>query len=250
MKPEQEWVWFDVPPIVTPELWDQCSAILLEQQRGRPKPTKRVRHLFVGLAFCTCGGRMQVPSNNPKYICPKCKNKIPLGDLEAIFHEQLRGFVLSPEEVSWHFEQADEVIREKEALVVSAEAKERSLSQDMDRIMALYLERRLTPETFSERHQPLEQQRAQLRSQVPQLLAELDFLRISRASSDEIIREAQDLYGRWSSLTPDEKRRIAEQLTERIVVGQGEVDIHLLFQPSRSELVAGGQRTLSGSAPR
>lgn len=59
---------------------------------------------------------MYVPSNSPKYICPKCHNKIPLADLEAIFREELHEYFVSPELVAKHLQEADRVLAEKEEL--------------------------------------------------------------------------------------------------------------------------------------
>src|SRR5215204_4900052 len=77
-----------VEPIVSEELWEQVNAILNQEQ----KPLKKTVHLFAGLIFCECGGRMSVPSNSPKYICGNCRQKIGTLDLEEIFREQLRAF--------------------------------------------------------------------------------------------------------------------------------------------------------------
>lgn len=251
LKPESDWVWTEVPPIVTPELWDQCAAFLTARQTGgRRPPAKRPRHLFMGLAHCVCGSKMAVPSNSPKYICPSCRNKIPVSDLEAVFKEQLRAFFLSPDDVSRYVEQADDTLQAKEALLVGLEAEETKVSAEMDKVMALYLADQLSKEGFGERHKPLEARRATLRDEIPRLQGEVSFLKISLASSDEVIREAQDLYGRWDELTPDEKRRIVEQAVDRITVGEGEVSIELGFRPQPpqgGELVAKRQRNFRGS---
>jgi hypothetical protein len=84
-------------------------------------------------------------------------------------------------------------------------------------------------------------------AQLPQLHGELDFLKIQYLSSDEIITEARDLYGRWPQLTPEEKRHIVEHITERITIGKDEVQIDLAYLPSSSEVMAEGQRNFRDS---
>jgi len=163
--------------------------------------------------------------------------KNPTADLETVFREQLRGFFLSPQEVSRHFEQADEEIGSREAVLASLQAEQAKLTIEMDKIMSLFLADQLPKEAVGERYRPLDERRGKVRDEIPRLLGELDFLKISLASRDELVREAQDLYGRWADLTADEKRRIVEQIVNRITIGEGDVAIDLCFRPSR-ELMA------------
>ena len=88
-KPKSDWVYIKVEPVVSAEVWDQCNAILDEQRKRRKPPARKRVHLFGGITFCSCGQKMYVPSNSPKYVCAKCRNKIPVEDLEGIFQEQL-----------------------------------------------------------------------------------------------------------------------------------------------------------------
>ena len=89
LKDEKHWVIQESEPLVSEELWTRCNAILRDQRASRRPVAKRRVHLFGGVTFCACGGKMYVPSNNPKYgICQKCHKKIPIVDLEGIFHEQ------------------------------------------------------------------------------------------------------------------------------------------------------------------
>ncbi len=249
LKPEEDWVWTTVEPVVSEEVWDQCNAILIEQKEARRPPTKRPRHLFAGLATCECGGKMNVPSNSPKYICQTCRNKIPIDDLETVFREQLRGFFFSAEDISQHLQQADETIQAKEALLTSLCSEQTKVKEKMDKILALYLDDEISKRGFGQRYGPLEERHTHLGDEIPRIQGELDFLKISLTSSDDIIREAQDLYGRWDDLLTEEKRRIVEQVVERIYIGKDEITIEVSYQPLRSEMMAKGQQTLRAALP-
>ena len=82
-----------IEPIVSAELWDQVNAILNSNQRVGKKTVQ----LFAGFVYCQCGGKMNVPSNSPKYICSTCRRKISTQDLEEIVQSQLRAYRVSPE---------------------------------------------------------------------------------------------------------------------------------------------------------
>lgn len=87
--------------LVSRELFENCRAILLAQERdGGAK--RKVVHLFAGFVFCSCGQKMYVPSNAKKYICGDCLSKIPTDDLEAIFCSQLSHYEL-PESLKAEF---------------------------------------------------------------------------------------------------------------------------------------------------
>jgi site-specific DNA recombinase len=235
LKPESEWVHTQVEPVVSEELWDTCERIVLSQ-RERAKPAaKRAMHLFAGFAFCACGEKMYVRSNSPKYVCEKCRNKMPIGDLEAVYREQLHHFLISPEEIDAHDAAAVEAMREKERLIASAEAELRRIELDDENLFQLYSARELTKEDFGRRHRPLSERRTQLEDEVPRLQAELDILRIGTFSRREALGEARDLTDRWSDLPLQEKRQIVEAITDRIVIGKEDVEITLLHLPSGTD---------------
>ena len=52
----------------------------------------------------------------------------------------------------------------------------------------------------------------------------------------DIASEATTLYDRWPQLTIDDRRKIAEALCEKIVIGDGEIDLTLSYHPSSEEL--------------
>lgn len=233
MKPEHEWVHHDVPAIIAEELWTECAAILEGRKGSRAHVTKHVRHLFAGLTFCHCGNKMYVPSNQQnKYVCQQCRNKMPVIDLEDIFHEQLRNFFFSNEEVNRHISEFDEVIFKKEEILNIQEKERKKLESEIDKLYALYQADAIDKKGFAEKYKPLAQRQAELDDEMPALQAEIDVLKITQLSQGEIISEARDLYSRWLDLPHDEKRRIVEAITENIVIGEGEVEINLYYAPA------------------
>ena len=242
IKQQDDWVVNKVEPIISEELWDQCNSILDEQEKNNKRQSRNVVHLFTGFLFCTCGQKMYVPSNSPKYICRDCRNKIGTVDLEEVFHKQLKTFFFSSTEIKNYLNKSDKVIKEKEELLKSLEQEKNKIQQEMDKVYKLHIDDQITPEGFGRKYKPLEERLKQAEDQIPELQAEIDFFKIQYLSSDQILNEAKDLYTRWPSLEDEEKRKIVESITEKVVVGKEDIDISLCYIPSSSEIMAGEQR--------
>lgn len=232
LKPESEWVWCEVEPIVSEEVWNEVNQILSEQRRKNKRIPRKSVHLFAGLTYCMCGEKMYVPSNSPKYICRKCRNKIPVEDLEKVFHEQLKTFFFTPKDVAEYLKQADDVVRDKEELVAILEDEHRKVGKEMKKILDLYTGDQISAEGFGRVYKPLEERLSQLEDEIPRVRAELDFLKIQYLSSDEILNDARNFASRWPELTLEEKRRIVENIVHRIEVKEKSVLIELAFAPS------------------
>jgi site-specific DNA recombinase len=227
LKPETDWVRTTVPAIVSEELWDTCAQVLSRRREGR-RPARKAAHLFAGFAYCTCGAKMYVWSNSPKYRCAACNNKIPVDDLEAVYREQLREFLLSPDEIDAHAAAAKEAIAEKTILIEATEAELRKVEAEEDRLYQLYMADGLSKEDFARRNKPVSARRAQLVDELPRLQADLTVLQIGSLSRDATLSDAQGLAQRWGDLAKEEKRQIIESITDRIVIGKDQVEIHLI----------------------
>lgn len=246
-KPESEWEYLDVEPVVSPEIWDQCNAILREHREKHKKPAKKAVHLFTGFAFCECGGKMTIPSNNRKYTCQKCKNKIPPDTLEKIFQTQLKDFFFSPDDIAKHLEKADMVIREKKELLEKLEAERAKVERQKEKVSEAYYNDEIPVKAFGAQFRPLEERLEAIKSQIPELQGEIDFLKIKHLSSEEVVKEAQVLYSKWGDLPFEGKRRIIENITDKISIGKDDISISLAYMPSASELTTDGQRTMDNS---
>lgn len=247
-KPESEWLFHPVPPIVSDDLWNRVNAMLTERRSSRKPPAKKPKQLFAGVVYCDCGGKMYVPSNTPKYVCYTCtkrpKNKIPISDLENVFHSQLRDFFFSPEQIAKHLENADSTLQGKEELLASMRTEEAKLQSEAEKLYQLYLANQLTAQSFGQRHRPIEERLKQIGDEVPRLQGEIDFLRINYLSSSQVVTEAQNLYSTWPTLPFEEKRRVIENVTEKIVVGDGNISLDLCYLPSSAELLSKEHRNL------
>lgn len=231
LKAKVDWVFTEVEAIVSEELWNKCNHILDEQSAKRTPPTRKPVYLFTGLVFCSCGGKMPVPSKSKNYFCSKCKNKIAMDDLEAIFHEQLKTFIFSPDEITKYFDKANQAIKEKEELLESLSKEAKKIREEMDQIIRLYLDKNISQEAVGTHYRPLEERLKQIDEQIPTLQGEIDFLKIQYISSDEVVNDAKDLYSHWTSLGSEEKRQIVETITNKITISNEDINISLSSIP-------------------
>lgn len=248
LKPETDWVYTSVEPIVPDALYDECVRIVASQRVGRNRPTKITQHLFTGFLHCTCGQRMYVWAKYPKYLCRTCGNRIPAADIEAVYREQLHGLLLSEDELRQHLNAGHERLREKEALVRLAREEGARLQHEDDRLYSLYQSGQFTADDYGRRYRPLADRRDQLEKELPELLAECDVLRITLDSELEAFSGARDLYGRWTELATSDKRVLVEAITDKIIVGKEEIDIHLISLPLTEKALDGARSEFSGAA--
>jgi site-specific DNA recombinase len=245
LKPESEWVYTPVESIVSKELWDQCNAIL--EQRNGHRPGPKPVQLFAGLLYCGCGQKMYVFARSPKYVCPKCRNKIPIADIEDIYQEQLKDFFISKERIQEHLKSADGNLSDKRQRLEAHNRQLEKVRTEMRKTYDLYQKDQITPEGFGKIYRPLEDQERALVSELPRLQGEIDALEIHHLAANEVIAEATNLHRLWPKFAPDEKRSIVESITEKIVLKQDEIDITFCCMPSSEEFTK-RQRNLSGSS--
>jgi site-specific DNA recombinase len=249
-KPESDWIHSEIPAIIPPELWEECNQ-LLEERSYRPtaRPAKKVAHLFSGYVFCTCGRKMYVPSNTPRYVCQDCRTKIPEVDVERLFQQQLKDFFFSPEAVAHHLAQGDEVLAEKEDLLSTLRVEYDRAKKEMERLYRLYMGEHISPEGFGKNYRPLEERVRQIEEELPRRQAEVDALKIQLTSGGELVEGAQSLYSRWFDLPFEERRTVVESLVDRITVGGGELSLSLLYLPVVPQMVANEHRRDTDSSP-
>jgi hypothetical protein len=83
----------------------------------------------------------------------------------------------------------------------------------------------------------------QIEQQLPELEAEIDFLKIQRINTEVVLTKTKDLYTNWENMSFEDKRNIVELITEHIVIQNDTIDIalsyfpHLTISPKTAEKV-------------
>ena len=240
LKPESEWVLVPCPAIVSPELWEECNAVLQARKASRKPIAKRAVYVFAGYVFCACGEKMYVRSNTPKYVCMSCRTKIPIIDLDRVFQSELERFTLSPDAVAAYLAQGSEAVAEKEELLSALLRERERLGKEADKLYRLYQEDALSVDGFRERHRPLEERLAGLGMEAPRLQGEIDFLKVKTVMQDEILGHTRDLAHNWLTMDLSQKRTVVESLLKCITIHRDTVEIVFASLPPLSEIMANG----------
>jgi site-specific DNA recombinase len=247
LKPESDWVVTACPSVVHEDLWNECNRILAEQESKRQKPGPKPVHLLSGFMHCTCGKKMYVFHSSNIYVCKTCKNRIPVADIDEIYQEQLKAFLLTDQDIKTYLSQTDSIIKEKETLLGRQTNDAEKIRREMNELVTMRLSGEISKESFPKHYQPMEERLNQIENQIPELMAEVDFLKIQALSSDTILREAKDLYQRWPRMPFVEKRTIIEVITDNITVGKEDISIKLAYIPSKLRIEGNKQHNFKDS---
>lgn len=230
MKSQEDWVHVSCPAIIDEQLWQECHAILEEQQLKRTKIGRKSEYLLAGIVKCHCGNPMYIFSTAKKFTCKVCKNSIGETLVTDLYQQHLQQYLggIKPQ---MFMEEIEAELREQEDLLAAAVKKRTKLSKRMDELVELRLSGELNKEHMAKLYKPLEEQVSELERSIPELEGAIDYRRIQMNSSDFVLREAKALYNEWASMDFAQKRAIAETVTERITIEEDNIDIALSYHP-------------------
>ena len=250
LRDSKEWYFHTAPPIVSEELWDEVNGIINNFEATKTQPMNKKLKLFTGFLRCDCGGKMYVPSSNPKYTCKKCRRKIPTEDIEEIFKSELKQFLLSKKDIKKYYESSQSGIITKQKEIEAIKNNIKKLKAKIEKLFELHENNQIETTRFNEFYKKPNEQLQQLESTLPTLESEIKILKEHSKSSEFIIEEAKSLYENWDNLGNEEKRKVVETITKDIVVGDQEVHINLysISPPKKasafSKLMTNGQHGL------
>lgn len=219
IKPKEEWIITEIPPIVSEELWDSVNAIMNEQQdnnRMHGKPLNQSVHLFTSYLYCHNGHKMSIQSKALSYSCSKCKIKINSKDMESIFHSRLTQFTLSDEEIAEYVKSANTVEIDKENEIEVIKNQLDTIQTKMDRLINLNINGEIPTKGFRKHYDPLHEQSEKLNEHLVKLEKELELVKANKGSIRSMIESSRGIYEKWYDLSKIEKRSIIETITKTI----------------------------------
>jgi len=235
LKDPDEWVTFEVEPIVSEKIWNECNRILDEgSARNAVRPRRRTTYLFSGFVFCgRCGGTQKLyPQTNwDKYRCIKCANKIPMDDLEELFIQHLSAFLLSEVSLENLLSQTEERIADLERLIVLNRKELEEIQAKIKSCIELFHEGAISAPEVKEQMKPLETRKKLLKKDIPSMEEQIESLRQHKDSRSLLEAEGKSLAERWPTLDKTGKRNTVEAVLDRITVLPDEVDFEFNYVP-------------------
>ncbi len=229
LKTKDEWIFNEVPAIISEDKWEKVNSLLLDQSKSRKQPLNKKTHLFTGFVICGCGSKMYLPSNNPKYVCQSCKNKIPQDDLEDIFHQQLTDYIITDENIKLYIEANETLIKNREDILRTSRKEADKIQSKLDNLLDLHQRKEIPTDGFGHQFNPLFEQLKQIESQIPIVEGEILALKQNGESGRFMFKEAENIYSQWTRLSRDEKRTIIESVTDSIIVHSEDITINLKY---------------------
>lgn len=232
-KPETEWVYHDIEPVIDEETWSQVK--LLQQKRAAEKTTtagfpKESRYLFGGLLVCECGKKMYmqwVTKKTPTYRCLGCTKRVAESDLVEGLLEVFRRVTIHPE-----------LLESKETPVEHGMARQRldDLAREIERtkkrkakLIDLYGDERVTKAELFAQLKRLDDDLSAMEQEDSILADKLHQYEISQLNKTPLLEQAESLSNLWHILTYDEQRQVTKELIDSIVVKDRET-VFVLYQ--------------------
>jgi len=242
LKPESEWVYFQVEPIIPEEIWNEVNSIIKQNALPYPAvPPQTGKYAFSGLVICgQCNSKMYVLKytgmKDPRYRCRNCKQRINESVLLEQFKEALKCMVVTPEQLESVHEVDESNIRAKEGQLETLRSELKAINKKIDNLLDLYSEGRFDKAVFSEKIKELQTRKEQIEAEIPRLEGEIAFLKTSELGRDYLLTRATTLYAIWNTLDTEDRIKLVRELVSGIIVKPDEVTIELFYLPEFMEV--------------
>ncbi len=253
LKPEEDWVWFNVEPIVEKKVWEEVNRIIENNSRKYPKVPPSLlaaKYAFSGLVYCECGTKMYVMKyrgmKTPRYRCRKCNSKINEDVLMEKFKEGLKCMVIKPEQLQAEVESEEKIVKQKTEELETLKKELRKIKNKISRLIDLYNDDVIPKDIFREQLNDIQMRKAQIEERIPEIEAEISFHQVSEKGKDYLLTQATTLYSLWDSLEYESQTEIIKELVQSIKVTKDELIFEFYYLPELMEF-CNSDRNFRGS---
>lgn len=242
LKPEKEWVFFEVEPLIAAETWNEVNAVITRNAAPYPAtPPPIGKYAFSGLLSCgDCNKKMYVMTNkwmkDPRYTCRGCKSKVDESILFDQFREGLKCMFVTPEQLQGVHKADEQVIGEKENALKVLRNEMKTVDRKIDSLLDLVNDGSLDRKTFSEKIGGHQERKQQLEQEIPRLEGEIAFLKASELGKDYLMTQATTLYAMWDTINTDSRIKVAREMLNGITLTREEVNFDFFYLPEFMEL--------------
>lgn len=228
-KPREQWIEFDVAPIISKEDFERAQAIV----SSFSSPGKRSIHAYSGILRCHDGTLMyhrrgKGPRGRHRYWCRKCNKKILASELDQAVGSIIESFALNklPQDAVIETSSETEI---KQQLLKSVKAELQRIERKQDKLIELYTDDAISLPDFKKRKEPLEKRQHELEQE--RAAIEYEF-----AESEGQERAKQKLFEAldeisWTQIEGPIKNELLSTFVKSITLKGGEIVIHLLYVP-------------------
>lgn len=241
LKPQSEWVYFEVEPIISKEEWDEVNAIIRHNALPFPAtPPPIGKYAFSGLLRCGhCSKPMYVMKypgmTTRRYTCRHCLTKINEDVLFEQFKEGLKCMVISPENLQETIRNDELIEQQKTDQLKDLKSELKAIDRKVENLLELFNDELIDKTTFSEHFERLKERKKQLSEEIPRLQGEIDFLKTSELGRDYILTQATTLYALWDTLEYEDRTKIIKELLSRVVYQEDELLFEYFYLPNLME---------------
>ncbi|MEW6417255.1 MAG: recombinase family protein [Nitrospirota bacterium] len=252
LKPQKEWVYFEVEPTVTEDVWNEVNTIIVRNASPYPStPPPIGKYAFSGLLLCgECNQKMYVMKYKgmkvPRYRCRGCHANINEDVLLDQFKEGLKCMVAHPEQLQGLHQTDEHIVQEKENRLRALRSDLRSIDRKIDNLLDLLNDGSIDKKIFSERIGGLQERKQQIENEIPRLEGEIAFIKTSELGKDYLLTRATTLYALWDTLDNEERVKIAKGFLTGIILNKEEVIFECIYLSEFMEL-CNPEHTLMGS---
>lgn len=239
LKPQSEWVYFQVEPLIDEKTWNEINAIIKQNASPFPAtPPPIGKYAFSGLLTCgNCNKPMYVLKYDgmkiPRYACRNCKQKINEDVLFDSFQEGLRCMVVHPEQLNEAVKDNDNAvsIQDKEAQLKTIKSELRSIDKKVDGFLDLLNDGVMERALFKERIKDLHERKDQLEKNMSELEAEIAYIKTSTLGKDFLLTQATTLYSLWDTISYENRVKIVRELLSGIVLKEDALFFEYFYLP-------------------